>query len=183
MASFSRLNSRLRLAAWVNLLALSAAHPEIPFEAVTVARARGQGGAAVARIPSLGPNPEQRRERAMQELTVLVYLRLRGLREPLPLPSQSAAAYASARLGGRADVESAVKLAAAEWESGFDRPRENREPEHQLVFGGEVPIAELTRSGPAGDERGPAWPADEPSRFGRYAVRLWTPLLAREILE
>jgi exodeoxyribonuclease V gamma subunit len=182
-ASFSRMNPRLRLAAWVNLLALSAAHPEIPFEAVTVARASGQPGAAVARIASLGPNPEQRRERALSQLSGLVELRLRGMREPLPLPCQTGAAYATARFGGRTDVQAAVKLAAAEWESGFDRPRENREPEHQLVLGDELAIGGLTGLEPASDEHGPPWPDEEPSRFGRYAVRLWTPLLQRETLE
>ncbi|HET9720669.1 MAG TPA: exodeoxyribonuclease V subunit gamma [Solirubrobacteraceae bacterium] len=183
-ASFSRLNPRLRLGAWVNLLVLSAAHPDIPFEAVTVGRASGQdGGAAVARIRSLGPNAEQRRAQALRELAALVDLRRRGLREPLPVPCQTAAAYATARWGGRADVDSAVRLAAGEWESGFDRPRENRDPEHRLVFGDELTMDELTGLAPASDEQGAGWPAEESSRFGRFAVRLWAPVLARETLE
>jgi exodeoxyribonuclease V gamma subunit len=183
--SFSRLGPRHRLAAWVNLLALSAAHPEIPFEALTVGRARGRqsGRAAVSHIPALGPNADQRRQRALSELDVLADLRLRGLREPLPLPCQTAAAYAAALIGGRADEGVALKAALAEWKSEFDYPKEDAEPEHKLAFGGQLTLEELTAFAPASDEYGDGWSADQASRFGRYALRLWRPLLLREVVE
>lgn len=177
--TYSRLAPRHRLAAWVNLLALSAAHPEVPFEAVTIGR--GSGRAAVSHIPALGPGPDQRYQRALDELAALADLRLRGLREPLPLPCQTAAAYATARRHGDHGV--ALKAARQEWESGFDRPREDAEAEHQLVFGRRLKLEELTAFAPASDEQGEGWDAEEPSRFGRQAIRLWRPLLLREELE
>jgi exodeoxyribonuclease V gamma subunit len=181
--TFSRLSPRHRLAAWVNLLALSGAHPEVPFQAVTVGRApgRGSGRAAVSQIPALGPNPDQRRQRALAELAVLADLRLRGLREPLPLPCQTAAAYAAARR--RADAGIAIQAALKEWKSEFDYPKEDAEPEHQLAFGSRLALDELTAQPPASDEEGDGWDAAESSRFGRYAMRLWSPLLAREELQ
>jgi exodeoxyribonuclease V gamma subunit len=181
--TFSRLGPRHRLGAWVNLLALSAAHPEVPFEAVTVGRASGResGRAAVSHIPTLGPNPEQRRQRALAELAALADLRLRGLREPLPLPCQTAAAYAVSRRRGDEGV--AIKAALKEWRSEFDYPKEDAEPEHQLVFGSKLTLDELMALPPASDEHGDGWEAGESSRFGRYAMRLWTPLLAREELQ
>ncbi len=177
--TFSRLGPRHRLGAWVNLLALSAAHPEVPFQAVTVGRASGR--AAVSHIPALGPNPDQRRQRALAELAVLADLRLRGLREPLPLPCQTAAAYAAARR--RADEGVAIRAALKEWKSEFDYPKEDAEPEHQLVFGSKLTLDELMALPPASDEQGNGWETGESSRFGRYAMRLWSPLLAREELE
>jgi exodeoxyribonuclease V gamma subunit len=181
--TFSRLGPRHRLAAWVNLLALSAAHPEVPFQAITVGRAGGResGRAAVSHIPALGPNPDQRRARALEELAILADVRLRGLREPLPLPCQTAAAYAMAR--GRGDEGVALKAALKEWKSEFDYPREDAEAEHELVFGGRLTLEELTALPPASDEQGEGWDVEETSRFGRYAMRLWSPLLAREEME
>ena len=56
--TYSRVNPRHRLAAWVRLLALTASHPAREFEAVTIGRARiGAGDGArvtVARIPPVG---------------------------------------------------------------------------------------------------------------------------------
>ena len=63
------------------------------------------------------------------------------------------------------------------WTSTFDYPKEDRQPEHLLVYGGAVPLFELLQRPPGIDE---AWYEDEPSRFGAYARRLWDGLLARE---
>ena len=180
--SYSRLNPRHRLGAWVNLLALSAAHPEVPFEAITVGRGHS-GRASVAHVPALGQAPEQRRQRALGELSALADLRRRGLREPLPLPCQTAAAYAAALRGGRMDVESALKAAEKEWRSEYEWPHEDKEPEHQLVFGGQPTLEQLAASPPTDDEHGQGWDAGQASRFGRYALRLWGPLLSREVVE
>jgi exodeoxyribonuclease V gamma subunit len=175
---YSRLNARHRLAAWVRLLALSAAHPDVGFHAVTIGRApsRSRDQVLIAEIPALGRDPQTRRERALNELAALADLRDRGLREPLPLPCQTAAAYAAAARSGD-DPEAA---AAGAWVSGWNYPREDREEDHRYAFGGELSLAELLSSAPAADERGPGWQPVQQSRLGALALRLWEPLLSRE---
>ncbi|MGI8874952.1 MAG: hypothetical protein ACR2KP_11605, partial [Egibacteraceae bacterium] len=72
--------------------------------------------------------------------------------------------------------------ADSEWTSCWGRDqywsREDEELEHQLVLGGVVALRALLDAGPREDER---WHAEEEAtRFGRYARRLWTGLLAHE---
>jgi exonuclease V gamma subunit len=81
------------------------------------------------------------------------------MREPLPLPSLTAAAYAHAKLRTGDDPVAAAKQA---WESNYNFDKEDREPEHQLVFSGELPAIE---------------------QLGAHAVALWAPLLERETVE
>jgi exodeoxyribonuclease V gamma subunit len=171
-ATFSRVNPRHRLAAWVRLLALSAAYPERSFEAVTVGRGPSGSDArvTVARIPP------QDAETARHHLAVLVDLFERGMREPPPLACLTSAAYATAaRAGG--DPAAAAR---AEWESAYRFDREDAEPDHQLVLGGVRPFAELLTEPARADERGPWWDPDETGRFGRWARRLWDGLLQVE---
>jgi exodeoxyribonuclease V gamma subunit len=177
---FSRLNARHRMAAWIRLLALTAHDPEQPYEAVTIGRAPHGSYAqvATARIAPLDGDPARRRERALTELAALVELRDRGLREPLPITPNSSAAYAAAV----ASSEDPVAAAEREWASTFKFPREDAEPEHVRAFGAGRPFAELLELVPAPTEVGPGWPADESTRFGRCARRLWDPLLAAERL-
>jgi exodeoxyribonuclease V gamma subunit len=47
------------------------------------------------------------------------------------------------------------------------------------VYGREIPLAELLSQAPKADED---WIEDEPTRFGRYARRLWDGLLAAEVV-
>jgi exodeoxyribonuclease V gamma subunit len=168
--SYSRVRPRDRLRAWVRLLALSAARPEQPFESLVIGRARAgayHGDVTVARIPPLGDDPAARSAAALAQLTVLIDLYDRGMREPLPLSCDASAAYAQ-------DGEAAADKA---WTSAFDYPKEDRQPEHLLVYGGAVALSELLER-PPGDDEG--WYEDEPSRFGAYARRLWDGLLTRE---
>jgi exodeoxyribonuclease V gamma subunit len=89
------------------------------------------------------------------------------MREPLPLSTDASAAYA----------ESGVAAADKAWTSTFDYPKEDRQPEHLLVYGGEITLPDLLARAPNADEN---WYSDEPSRFGAYARRLWHGLLVRE---
>jgi exodeoxyribonuclease V gamma subunit len=177
--SYARLNPRHRLGAWVRLLALSAVDPDQPFEAVTVGRARygaREADVTVARIGPLGADAETRRDRALAELGALVDLRDRGLREPLPIPSLTAAAYAQAVAVG----EDGDAAAGPEWTSRFGFDGEDVDPDHQRAFGGVLSLAELLDAPSRADEHGEGWDATERSRFGRYARRLWGDLLAAE---
>ena len=61
------------------------------------------------------------------------------MREPLPLSSDASAAYAQAAAAGHDGAAAAEKA----WTSTFDFPKEDRQPEHLLVYGGEIPLSEL----------------------------------------
>jgi len=169
--TYSRVNPRHRLAAWVRLLTLTAAHPGRTFEAVTVGRAPSGADARVtiARIPPLEAAV------ARDHLAVLVDLYDRGMREPPPLSCLASAAYAAAARAGRDPVAAGDR----EWESTYAFDREDAEPEHQLVFGARD-FAELMAEPARGDEHGEWWDADETRRFGRWARRLWDGLLSVE---
>ncbi len=178
--TFSRAAAKHRLASWVRLLALTAAHPERPFEAVVLGRAmmgapRGMN-VSMVRIPALGPDAETRRDVALTHLRALVDLYDRGMREPLPIACKSSAAYAVAAAAGRKPAAAAGK----EWESGWKFDQEDRELEHQLVYGGQLTLEELMALEPREGESGEGWDESEPSRFGRMARRLWDGLLAVE---
>ena len=163
---FSRVGAKHRLAAWVKLLALSAAHPERSFEALTVGRASSGSGITVCAIPSLPADV------ALGHLEDIVELYDRGMREPLPLAVKSSGAYAEAVLAGH---DGAVP-GAKQWDSEWSFDKEDRELEHQLVFG-RVDFEDLVAPAPRADED---FEPAEPSRFGRYAVRLWRGLCAHE---
>ena len=177
--SYSRVRPQDRLRMWVKLLALTAARPERPFESLVIGRARAgayRTDVTVARIPPLGDDPQSRRQIALEHLTALVDIYDRGMREPLPLAREASAAYAFAAARGH----DGAAAAGAAWTSRFDRDREDRQPEHVLAYGGQIPLSELLSGSPAGDEQ---WYPDEPSRFGVYARRLWDALLAREVID
>lgn len=175
--TYSRVAAKHRLALWVQWLALTAAHPQRPWEGTIVGRAR-RGAPAGARVtiatlPPLADDAAARREQAVAHLLALVDLHDRGLCEPLPLYCATSAAYARAASRGG----DAVQAARGEWESPYGYEREDRELEHQRVLGGVRTIEELLGDRPRPDE---AWEDTEDSRFGRYARRLWDGLLAHE---
>jgi exodeoxyribonuclease V gamma subunit len=136
-----------RLAAWVRLLALTVSHPERAFTSLVAGRC-GKQGVTVATLRRIEPAD------ALAQLAALVELFDEGLREPLPIFSRTSAARA-----GGAD-------AAGEWESSWDRDREDAEPEHLLVLGGQRPFAAI----------------DTP-RFDAAARRLWEGIRAYERVE
>jgi exodeoxyribonuclease V gamma subunit len=179
--SYSRVKPRDRLAAWARLAAITAARPEQAFDSAVIGRARSEARSAkvtVAEIPPLGADAGTRCAMALEHLAVLVDLYDRGMREPLPLACEASAAYAWAGAAGE-DAEAAGRNA---WETVFGWDKEDRQPEHLLVHDGALSFAELLDAPPRDDERVPGWADSEPTRFGRYARRLWDGLLAREEL-
>jgi len=181
--AYSRVDPRHRLATWVRWLALTASRPDTPVTAFTIGRAR-QGAPQRADVtivglaPPLGPSRE-RRAFALGHLATLVDLYDRGMREALPLACRTSAAWARGADRGR----DAAEQAARQWESGFRFHGEDREPEHTLAFGGEAPFDLLLEAAPREDEQGEGWDAEEPTRLGRYARRLWAGPLACEEFE
>jgi len=154
--TYSRVNPRHRIAAWVRLLAVQAAHPGREFEAVTVGRDR-EGGARVVRASGLDA------ALALDHLMDLLTLYDRGMCEPAPLYCLTSAAFAAG--------ENPRQV----WESG-KFPGEDAEPEHELVFG-RAEFETITTAAARPDER---WDPDETRRFAQWARRLWDPVLEHE---
>ncbi|GAB2870101.1 exodeoxyribonuclease V subunit gamma [Nocardioides pacificus] len=166
VVTYSSLRAKQRLASWVDLLALSAGHPDESWTGHAVGRGRAGPSRALT-----GPLDQ----RALIWLRELVDVYDRGMREPLPLALRTAASYAEGvrrqRMGDDADP---VALAAREWDSS-DRspvPGEQDDPPHVQVWGERAPLSCLLDPARA-DER---W-NDEPSRLGQYAWRMWGPLM------
>jgi exodeoxyribonuclease V gamma subunit len=164
VVQYSRVAPKHRIALWVRWLALTAAYPDRPIQAVLLGRARpGVRDADVTccRLPAVGA------ERARELLDVVLDLHARGLREPLPIACAASAAYA------RGGVEPARKA----WESEWNFPKEDADPEHQLAFGGVLTFEELLA---LARREGEDFEPEEPTRFGRLSKRLWGGLLACE---
>ena len=172
--SFSSIGAKHRLAAWLRVVALSAAHPETPWRAMTVGKHK-RGARALEHGPIAGP-PAQRATTARALLTEIVALRESGLCEPLPLPCKTAAAWADARRRRRPPEKSALR----DWESNYLFDQEDRDPSHRLVWDGVLRLDQLLAFTPADAEAGPGWAEDEETRLGRLARRLWDPILDHE---
>jgi exodeoxyribonuclease V gamma subunit len=178
--SYSKLKAKERLTAWARLLALTAADPERPFAAVVIGRAHSRfKSCSIARIPPFEGRPEARRELALKHLATLVDLYRRGAREPLPIACETSAAYAASAQEGLDGAAEATKA----WHTGFGGfGKEDQDPEHVLVYGEAFPFKQLLADPPRADERGEGWEQADTSRFGRYARRLWSPLLSSEVV-
>jgi len=174
--TYSRIAPKHRLSAWVRLLAVAATHPERELSAATIGRAGRGDDVRVAVVPALSDDADGRAAIAAAQLTALIDLYDRGMREPLPIFCATSAAYAAAAASGLDPVEAAEQ----EFKSGWRFEREDAEPEHQLVLGGVVTIADLLVQAPRPDEAGDGWAQTETSRLGRLARRLWDGLLVRE---
>jgi len=160
---YSRVGAKHRIAIWVRWLALSAAYPDRPIQAVLIGRASqgAPGPVTICRLPAVGAAA------AREQLTVLLDLHRRGLREPLPVACASSAAYA----------QRGAQPARKAWESDWNFPKEDQEPEHQLAFGGVLSFDELLALPPREDED---FEPEEPTRFGRLSKRLWGGVLGCE---
>jgi exodeoxyribonuclease V gamma subunit len=153
---YSRLNARQRLQAWVDLLALSASYPDEHWTAHAVGRERAGPKRALS-----GPIDH----RAAAWLRDLVELRDLGLREPLPLPVKTGAAWAEAHVRELMGQDTPPYAAALrEWETDpynqFGIQGEDADAHHQRVYGARAPLDVLVDAG-----------------LGTHAWRVWEPLL------
>jgi exodeoxyribonuclease V gamma subunit len=178
VCTYSRLAPKHRLGAWVRFLAVSAARPELDASVITVGRGRGRQAPQVSLLSPMATTAAQRRQRALDELAVILDLYQRGLCRPLPMACETSAAWAAARHQGK-DEDDAWRAAEDSWNDGL-YPGEVSDPEHRYVWGQGCPLAALMEESPAAGEGGPGWPASEHRRFARLAGRLWYPLLAHE---
>ncbi len=173
---YSSLAAKHRLNAWVRLLVLTAARPETPWRARSIGKRRSGGSrgttVTVAEIPPLGATPEERQATALRHLETLVDLWDRSMREVPPLATKTSAAWADAVLKGGSPVTKATR----EWESDWDYPKEDKDPAHLLLLRGQHPFEALLVRAPRDDEKGEGWDEDQPHRFGRWALRLWSGL-------
>jgi exodeoxyribonuclease V gamma subunit len=192
--TYSRLKERDRLYAWIRLLALTAALPDQPWRAATIARVRrgakpGKGEpepqASIALLAPLAGDGPTRAATAHRELERLVQLRDLASTRPLPIVTGTSAAYADAVLQVRAGRRwKPVTQAGNRWASnpGFFTG-EDAHPAHVHAFGADRPIEDLLAVPADETESGEGWDEAEPSRFGRWALRLWAPLLTHEHVE
>ena len=160
---FSRLGGKQLLAAWVQLLALSAHDEDHSWTAVVIGR-RTRGDEPAARLfRPVGPD-------AVALLRDLVAVHDAGRREPLPLPLKTSFAWAEARRAGTDTVAAAEKKwLTRSWDG------ENAEPAHVRVWGRDAPLAVLLGPPRPGEEQ-----PGERTRLGAYAARVWEPLLRAE---
>ena len=171
--TLSKLKAKRRLGAWVRLLALTAARPETPWEAVTVGmHPTIKGARGVSRFGDLGTGEAERSTRALACLEVLVDLFRRGMREPLPIFCESSAAYAVALRDGK-DTRDAIGAAAAKFNNGWSFDGEIEDAEHRFVFGDIGSLDDILGIDPLPDEGGAGWFSTETTRFGLLARRLW----------
>ena len=153
---YSRLKARQRLMSWVDLLALSAGHPDDSWTAHAVGRDRAGPKRALA-----GPLDH----RAAEWLRELVELRDLGLRQPLPAPIGTACAWAEAHLSElRGDDRSPTHAAAREWvtdpNNSYGITGEDADAAHVRVYGERAPLQALLDAG-----------------LATYAWQIWEPLL------
>jgi exodeoxyribonuclease V gamma subunit len=116
-------------------------------------------------------------DQARAELSALLELYAKAQREPLPLPCTTGHVYAATR--SRGGEQAALARAAATWQSKYGGiPGDDADDAFVYVWGPKRPFDELLGQAPRPDE---SW-SGESSRFGRLALRLWTPLLGSERL-
>jgi exodeoxyribonuclease V gamma subunit len=157
----------------VRFLAATAAHPDRPMGTATVGW--GRKAPATVRLGPLAPDADSRAAAALELLSIVIDLRDRGMRAPLPMFCATSYEYAHAVCEGDPFPQ---EQAERSWTSEFNWDKEDKNPEHVLVLGGIRTFEDLLTERPTPDEDGPGWATTEPSRFGRLARRLWDPVFA-----
>ncbi|MCB0947041.1 MAG: exodeoxyribonuclease V subunit gamma, partial [Mycobacterium sp.] len=161
--TYSKLDGRHLLEAWLPLLALYAHQPRTEWSALCIGRPKR---GSTPRRETLG-RPEAS---AVDLLRDLVALYDAGRREPLPLPVKTSYAWATARHCG----DDPVRAAEYRWRSNR-YPGEDQQPAHERAWGPKASLATLMQPLRPGEECD-----GEDNRLGAYAARLWLPMLRAE---
>src|SRR6202044_1862134 len=131
----------------------------------TVGRSRRRGSTiSIADIAALGLDAPSRKAAAEEHLEALVDLFERGMCEPLPLYADTSAAWA----GAVAEGKDPDRAAAAEWVSGWDFPKEDKEAEHVLVLGDALPLRDVLRVAGLPRDGEATWAPPGSTRFAAY---------------
>jgi exodeoxyribonuclease V gamma subunit len=161
--SYSRLDAKQLLTAWVQLLALSANDDDHNWTGLAIGRPRSGSTPATRLFGPVGPD-------ARALLADLVSIYDAGRREPLPLPLKTSFAWCQAR---RTDEDPMI-AAGRRWRpANYDG--ENSDRAHVRVWGPNAPLKVLLEPTRPGEER-----PGEPTRLGAYAARVWEPMLRFE---
>ncbi|ORV96937.1 exodeoxyribonuclease V subunit gamma [Mycobacterium kyorinense] len=160
--TYSKLNCKHLLAAWIPLVALAAHQPGRPWRASCIGRDR-KANRILHRV--LVPPPD-----AVGVLRDLVLLYDNGRREPLPLPLRTSHAWADARECGNDPYDAALRR----WQSNRYYTGEAQDEAHKYVWphGRLEDILGTPRPGEEVD--------GEDTRLGALAARLWLPLIRTE---
>ncbi len=160
VVSFSQLKAKQRLDAWIDLIAAVATDPERPWQAAAVGRrqhpTKKDGATKTAHLLPSGADPEERRQRAVDALVVVVDLYRRALREPLPFfPDVSALVHQG-------------KAAVGAWAQDPNRFDDSNDAYNDLVYGHLDASALVSLPSLDHDPPGPS-----PFRVQRYADTVW----------
>ena len=159
--TYSKLDGKHLLAAWIPLLAMAAHDPNGRWTAACIGRRpKGEG----SRRETIGCPAAP----AVELLRDLVAIYDAGRREPIPLPLKTSYAWAQARTGGGDPVAAAL----FKWKSNDNFPAEDKHPPHARVWKSGAPLAVLLDPVRPGEEH-----PGESTRLGAYAARLWLPML------
>ncbi|TXI42193.1 MAG: exodeoxyribonuclease V subunit gamma [Mycobacterium sp.] len=158
--TYSKLDGKHLLAAWIPLLALAAHAGRTEWSAVCIGRPRR---GTTPRREEIG-RPQ---ESAVDLLRDLVAIFDAGRREPIPLPLKTSYAFAEARFSGDDPIHAAGKR----WRSGRF-PGDDAAAAHVRAWGAGAPLRTLLEPPRAGEEH-----PGEDTRLGAYAARLWLPML------
>lgn len=174
--TYSTLRAKQRLQSWLTLLALTAAAPDRPWQAVAAGWLRGGKNRQAGYYLAGGLDHET----ATRHLAELVDVYDRGMCGPIPLALNTSLAYIENLSKRPGNERFAAKAAQEKWDSsgyGDQRfPGDGDQPAPQLLYGETLSFADLLAERPLDDE---SWNAST-SRLGQYALRVWGPLLANQ---
>ncbi len=165
-ATYSKIGPRHHIDAWLPVLALGAADPGGDWSSGIVARPpKGTGATTLVFGRVDDPLPI---------LRDLVAIYDAGMQGPIPLPLKTGHAWATKKR----DV-TARASAATEWStSKLSWPKEDADRHHVRVWGEGAPFATLLAEPPRPGEEF----AEETTRLGALARRLWQPMLDRVVI-